>query len=352
MKKLLTSLFLAFTLISAPTIMATQQPTLQNQNQPKPTTTGSYYAVIAACSRYENTTHNIPKPIHYTDKELSRTYNMLLQTKNWQEDHIILLLNDKATKTNITNALRTMAATLGPNDTFLFQWCGHGTAVTDINGDEAQYNANDTQDEAICPYDCEKYSNDSYENLIIDDELGNLFSNITCKGMVLLFDCCLSGSLIDNQTTNITKPWTVTGPSSLDVNGPNRVVIMATPQDCLELGTYHGFPLNCALAQAGTLDILLHHHGATISAEQLYRHTLPFYTIQKIMLWTGLYFYSLLIEHLTHPRMGPIRLIISNTIGFFEAMYLIHHAPIDGHLTKDQMTISDNYPGELPLLIT
>jgi len=339
--------------IIAPSIMGATPETQTSKTYQAKTTSGSYYAVIAACTRYENKTHDVPHFIPYSDRALSRTYNMLLQTKNWQPDHITLLLNENGTKANIVNALHNMAATLGPNDYFLFQWCGHGTSVnvTDQNG-------NKTRHVAICPYDVEKYSNDSYTNMITDDELDGLFSNITCKGMVLIFDCCLSGSLVNS--TNETKQalteltfWKARGPDPLGVDGPNRIVIMATPPDCLELGTHHGFPLNNALGTAGKLAIALHLHGSTISAEQLYRDAQPVFYAEMTGFWISMWIYSYEMESIIHPhlRYHPIILSIFNTIGFIEAIWIVHHMPIDGYIAMNQMNISDEYPGDLPLLI-
>jgi hypothetical protein len=358
MKKTLIILLLSCLLLTPSTLMAAQQQTNTATITPQTTNEGSYYAIIAACTKYNNSTHDVPKFIPYTDRQLSRTYTMLLKTKNWQSDHITLLLNDKATKANITAALKSMAATLGPNDIFLFQWCGHGTALTDLDGDEARFNANDTRDEAICPYDCEKYSNDSYENMITDDELGHLFSNITCKGMVLIFDCCLSGSLIDNQTAthNLTAIMTPQGPSSLDVNGTNRIVIMATPPDYVELGTHHGFPVNNALGTAGSIEILLHPRGATISAEKLYQDALPVFSAEMGVFWMGMWIYLYTVESIIHHTGGPIFMAIRAvrvTIGLIYSIFMFRNFPVfSGYRAWNKMNICDDYPGELPLLIT
>ena len=92
-----------------------------------------YYAVIAACSRYENPEFNLPKfPAQpFSDKKLLVFYEALQQSENWREGTIILLLNDNATRENILNALNDMAGMVGPDDYFLFAWSGHGTEVID-----------------------------------------------------------------------------------------------------------------------------------------------------------------------------------------------------------------------------
>ena len=75
-----------------------------------------YYAVICACSRYENRKYDLPRPFPAPDSKLSVVYDALMQTKNWDKDHVILLLNENATKQNITDALERMSTKVGPND--------------------------------------------------------------------------------------------------------------------------------------------------------------------------------------------------------------------------------------------
>lgn len=357
MKKAIISVFLTIMFLIIPTLMAASQQTMLNQAEPQATSTGSYYAVIAACTRYQNTSHNVPKVIPYSDQALSRTYHGLLLAQNWQPDHITLLLNQNATKANIVSALHTMATTLGPDDFFLFQWCGHGTNVNDTDGDEARHTPGDIYDEAICPYDVEKYSEDNYTNVITDDELGRLFSNITCKGMVLIFDCCLSGSLVDatnqtNQTINAQDYWTTQGPHSLDVNGTNRIVMMATPPDCLERGTHYGYPLNNALGAACKIQTILHPNG-TISAEKLFRWAKPIFNAETIVFWIGVWIYGYIIEDIMHPLInGPILLSILATINLLFVLIILQKIlpQMYGYPGINQANICDDYPGELPLL--
>ena len=65
-----------------------------------------YYAIIVACSEYKNESHSIPPPPFPPIREglFKQLYDSLLKTDNWDESHIILLLNDDATKNNIIKA--------------------------------------------------------------------------------------------------------------------------------------------------------------------------------------------------------------------------------------------------------
>jgi len=98
-----------------PSVLSFEQPndhfedsiTLERPSTVIPSSSTNYYAIIAACSKYQNSDYNLPKKFFppFSDAKLSVLYNSLLQSKNWNETHIILLLNDHATKQNITDAL-------------------------------------------------------------------------------------------------------------------------------------------------------------------------------------------------------------------------------------------------------
>ena len=149
-----------------------------------------YYAVIAACSRYLKPWDNLP----VREEVLKNLYRALINAPNWDEDNIILLINNESTKENITKALEEMAGRVTSNDVFLFSWQGHGNEVPDLDGDE-----DDGYDEIICPYDCYNDFPRGLVNYITDDELNEYLSNISAKGMLLTFDSCLSGGLIDSD---------------------------------------------------------------------------------------------------------------------------------------------------------
>lgn len=215
-----------------------------------------YFAVIAACSRYENPAFNIPKfpALPFSDAKLLVLRDALLQAPNWREENIIVLLNDNATRAHILRALKDMAGRVGPDDYFLFAWSGHGTQVPDADGDESTPYAGDAADEAICPHDIARES-DTLANVITDDELDRYFSAISCRGMTLVFDCCLSGGMVDTDAaaSSLVQSFAMRlqRAQAGDVNGTNRVVLMSTRADYLERGIFlTGFPLMTGLAFA------------------------------------------------------------------------------------------------------
>lgn len=106
------------------------------------------------------------------------------------------LTDSKATAANIRKAFRQLEASATAGDLIYIHFSGHGQAVEDKNGDEA-----DGWDEAIIPYDARiKYAKGIYEgeNHILDDELESYFTTIRNKigrsgYLYIVLDACHMG---------------------------------------------------------------------------------------------------------------------------------------------------------------
>ena len=109
--------------------------------------------------------------------------DLLISHYGFPSSSVKLLLDAQATKANIMAALKNILAGVKSGDVLVFTNSSHGTYVEDKSGDEEMY------DEALCPYDCA-------DNLIIDDELRELFANLA-KGVSLtvISDSCFSGTV-------------------------------------------------------------------------------------------------------------------------------------------------------------
>ncbi len=94
-----------------------------------------------------------------------------------------LLTDAQAKKAPMLEGLKNLLAGSKAGDVLVFTNSSHGTYVADTDGDEEKY------DEALCPYDCA-------DNLIVDDELRELFLNLSA-GVVLtvISDSCFSGTV-------------------------------------------------------------------------------------------------------------------------------------------------------------
>ncbi len=110
---------------------------------------------------------------------------------------VTTLTNKSATHDAIEKSLKKLSQSIHQGDIVYIQLSGHGQAVEDENGDEA-----DGWDEAFIPYDAKRcYVENSYqgENHLLDDELNSHLNAIRKKtgenGIVyVVIDACHAGS--------------------------------------------------------------------------------------------------------------------------------------------------------------
>lgn len=124
--------------------------------------------------------------------------SMALKKKGYGD--IIILKNNQAIKSDIVNALKTLAERCKSGDKVYFHFSGHGQPMTDLNGDEGEKGF----DESIVPYDAYKLvtsrnGKEFYngENHLSDDELNPLFAAIKGKigkdgQLFIAVDACFS----------------------------------------------------------------------------------------------------------------------------------------------------------------
>ena len=288
-----------------------------------------FYAVIAACSQYANPANNIPKfplpPI--ATWKLTSFYNSLIKTTNWKEENIILLVNEDAKKQNIIDALVEMSKKVDSDDIFLFSWQGHGSEVPD----ESPFDEEDHTDEIICPYDITKEDNE-IKNYITDDELNKYFSQIHAKGILAVFESCLSGGLAGEE---------------YDVDQDNRVVIVSTLEDTIGRASFLlGFPMTFGLAIACNQKYLFHapdkNNDGIISAEEMFKWAAPIIYSELSLFWIGQWVYILL------STKDPLSAVISTFVQWI--LSEVTAFLMSGHFMFNCPHMIDNYPGELPLI--
>jgi len=320
---------------------------------------GDFYGIIVSCSSYFDSSHNIPPPPKppIPKWKLKVLYNSLLKANNWDKEHVILLLNEEATRENIIAALWFMSKVVTKNDTFIFSWSGHGCQVRDDNGDEK-----DGYDEAICPWDTMKQQG-KLINIIRDDELDSYFSNITAGGMCLMFDCCFSGGLADGEINNtitfdkkIVNLYNITTDFLYDINKDGRVIIMSTFQNAVcTASPLVGFPLTWAMAFAFRHARDIDRDG-WISAEEAFKLakkldiavSLSPLVTRAAASWVYLYLIYKYIHNYDYPglvaTLGAISFILGRIIGE------IFYYKLTGHFILNYPNIVDNYNGNLPIV--
>jgi len=138
------------------------------------------YALIIGIEKFDNGT----LPGEFLDDDAVAMYHTLLNSSNWKEENIKVLLNENATKANIEDAIvHWLGDQVTKDDVVLYYFCGHSWRVTikkkiqGINGSTMTY-----------PYDKSK-------NIITDLELGSWFDHVQSDHIVMILDTCYSGRM-------------------------------------------------------------------------------------------------------------------------------------------------------------
>ena len=112
----------------------------------------------------------------------------LIKDMHFKNENIIVLRDDEPknmpTYGNILEKLNQLINSSNPRDNIYVHFSGHGTFIEDQNNDET-----DGKDEVFVPVNYE-------EGLISDDVLFSIISK-TKTNVLMVFDCCHSGSLCD-----------------------------------------------------------------------------------------------------------------------------------------------------------
>ncbi len=112
---------------------------------------------------------------------------LIMRQYGFDESEIRMLLGPQATARNIVNEFRRwLIEGTQPGDRVFFHYSGHGSRVKDLNGDES-----DGYDETLAPYDVTLRG----ENMIVDDDLGQLIAQLSGRLAVMVFDSCHSGTI-------------------------------------------------------------------------------------------------------------------------------------------------------------
>ncbi len=160
-------------------------------------TTAKSYALIIGINDYANLDSS--QDLTYCVNDARGIYQTLINN-GWDESNITLLVDESgtlnATKANILNTLSLIIDKATAEDFILVYYSGHGTYVPDNNNDEV-----DGYDECIIPVD---FDPNNISSVILDDELGNIFSSSKTQKGVFIFDSCYSGGLINKNINSNT----------------------------------------------------------------------------------------------------------------------------------------------------
>jgi len=142
-----------------------------------------YYALIIGVERFKGIE---PLPEDKIDDGAIDMYNLFINSKNWKEENIKLLLNENATKENIRDSIVTwLDERETENDVVVYYFTGHSLKMPLLNRDKGHaysfpYNISDFE-----------YSDDK----ITDNELDSWLDELESNHITLILDTCYSGKM-------------------------------------------------------------------------------------------------------------------------------------------------------------
>lgn len=182
--------------------------------------------------------------------------------------HITTLVNSRASKNAIVNAMNTLVNDSRPGDIVYIHFSGHGQRMTDLDGDE-----DDGWDEAWIPYDaCLAYGpGDRGEKHLSDDEiaviLGRLRRKVGAEGTIaVVVDACHSGQSTRDTDTDSTV--VVRGVfNEFILPGPAKQNADTIAENWLTLSACEDWQLNQEFQGTGKLTHVLVNHWQQFSGQ-------------------------------------------------------------------------------------
>lgn len=310
-----------------------------------------YFALIAGCMVFQNSSWNIVPENQTTDKFHRYLYDSLLESANWKEENILLLTDEQATREAILQALTNFSEQVGENDVFLFSFHSHGNQIPDENGDEATFNETDIFDETIAPYDI-NVRNGSLINYISDDELTTYLNLFSCDTIIVNIEACFSGGFAQDLTNIPLEPAS-----------PNRFIMLSTPENNLEwIHPRLAWGWMASLGFSLSTPYTDRNGDGWISVEEAFQLASPLYTYRTYLYIDllpflassmGTYVLYHILTVLTHSfaTYRILGIILSFLVGFGVVKTIENSSErYTGYPSANIATHIDMYPGELPLI--
>lgn len=191
------------------------------------------YGVVIGIGTYKDPDIPILK---YAKDDALEIYNILTDPKygNFPKENVKLLLDEKATLTEIKSAMGTfLARKAGKDDIVCIYFAGHGSPEIDPTG-----KADDKLEKFIVPYDAKK--NDLFGYGFSMDEIHKIFERLESMRVVFFIDSCYSGHAggrTFSRSDVISKNIAISEKFLEDLSGEGRIIFTACKPDELALET-------------------------------------------------------------------------------------------------------------------
>ncbi|MCB9710926.1 MAG: caspase family protein [Nitrospiraceae bacterium] len=179
---------------------------------------GNIWAVVIGISQYERV-----RPLKYADQDALAFHQYLTQNIGVPDDHVTLLLNEKATLYNLKRSLGThLKRNAGAHDTVIIYYAGHGAPEADA------FNADgDGLEKYLVPYDAD--SQDLYTTGLPMREVETIFQRLSAERVIFITDSCYSGATAGRTFATVSRRANLSdGFLNRLSKGKGRVVLTAS----------------------------------------------------------------------------------------------------------------------------
>ena len=197
------------------------------------------WGLIFAVGIYKNSPHQNRE---FMIRDAEALYNVLLDSPQWDEDHIHLVTGSNATGKRLIKELLWLIKNNDRDDLSFIYITTHGNSLVGPTGnpiDLPPKDEDDGSDEILAMYD----GFDKSYAFIWDDLLNFFLSLLRSKGVCLIVDSCHSGGFNDtpmfqgaiqeNYNANVFNQELAE-----ELVGQNRIVLMSSKEDELSYGSY------------------------------------------------------------------------------------------------------------------
>jgi hypothetical protein len=137
---------------------------------------GQVFGVFAGISNYGGRINDLA----YTADDAVRVRNAMIRGAGMPSANGTLLTDSEATSANLRQSIQSLATQVGPDDTFVFFFSGHGGRIPRVDFQPADP---DALDETL----------EFFDAGITDDEIREVLEAIPAGRVILLLDACFSG---------------------------------------------------------------------------------------------------------------------------------------------------------------
>ncbi len=141
-------------------------------------------------------------PLEGPPNDVQLFRNWLVNHVEVPEDQVLLLRDADATSQGIQQAFRRhLIQECQPDDVAVFFFAGHGTQLDEVGPETDEP---DNQDEALVTYD---FSAQDTATWLTDDIIHNLLKAVPARHVLVVFDCCHSGTGTRGLTRGGNNPF-------------------------------------------------------------------------------------------------------------------------------------------------